>query len=520
MASDLLSTHGSFPDGNTPAQPTRIVETALRDAHQSLLATRMRTADMLPILEKLDQIGYWSVEMWGGATFDSCLRFLKEDPWDRLRLIRKHMPNTRLQMLMRGQNIVGYKHYPDDIVRHFVKRSAECGIDVFRIFDALNDTRNMKTAIDAVLDAGKIAEGAISYTTSPFHTVERFVALGKELEAMGCQILCIKDMAGLLTPYAARSLVSQLNETLSIPIHVHSHGTSSMSESSYLMSIESGAQIIDTAISSLSGGTSQPPTESIVAMLQGTPHATGLDLGKLAEIADYFREVRKKYAHLESPYNNVDPQVLRFQIPGGMISNLANQLREQDALDRMTEVLEEVPRVREDMGFPPLVTPTSQIVGTQATLNVIMGERYRTLSVESRNLLLGKYGRCPAQPDKELQQKAAEMEGQPPIEGRPADALSPMWEDAKAAVAELGGAYPEEDALCHAIFPQVAKQFFESRARGSVSPETMAAAIGLLLQHLRKEHGVEEKHAKNGTKQQANPWKMAARLEGLRIRSF
>jgi pyruvate carboxylase subunit B len=478
----------------------------------------MRTEDMLPILQKLDQVGYWSVEMWGGATFDSCLRFLREDPWERLRLIRKAMPNTRLQMLMRGQNIVGYKHYPDDIVRAFVQRSASYGMDVFRIFDALNDIRNMKVAIESVLEQGKIAEGAISYTVSPFHTIERFVAFAKELAALGCQQICIKDMAGLLDPQTAWKLIHAIKEAVSLPIHLHSHCTSGMAEAAYLKGVEAGADIIDTAISALAGGTSQPPTESLVAMLKDSSFDTGLNLDLLTEIADAFRAVRLKYHHFESKHTGVDPRVLRYQIPGGMISNLANQLRDQGALDRMEEVLEEVPRVRADMGYPPLVTPTSQIVGTQAVLNVLLGERYKSISLETRNLLLGKYGRCPAPCDPTLQRRAEEQDKIKAITSRPADLLEPLWEKSLAAVADKGGIL-EDDALSYALFPQVALQYFADRARGGPAPEILAAALAAVVFHLRQD--VFDQDAKNQqTKSSINPWKWAGRLEALRGRVF
>ncbi len=528
MTRDLLSTHLSSSNDENAAtsqqtdkktivrKPVRITETLLRDGHQSLLATRMRTKDMLPILEKMDQVGYWSIEMWGGATYDSCLRFLREDPWERLRLLRKGLPNTRLQMLIRGQNIVGYKHYPDDLVDHFIEHAAHNGIDVFRIFDALNDVRNMKRAIEAVKKMGKIAEGAISYTISPFHTVDRYVELGLKLEEMGCDILAIKDMAGLLTPYTTYELVSKLKEKISIPIHIHSHSTSGMSETAYLKGVEAGADILDGAISSMAGGTSQPPTESLVAMFQGTPYDTGLNLGLLAEIAEYVREIRKKYSRFESPFNGVDPQVLQFQIPGGMISNLANQLREQDALDRMEEVLEEVPKVRADMGFPPLVTPTSQIVGTQATLNVLMGERYKVLSVESRNLLLGKYGKTPASCNPELLKKAEELSKESFIEQRPADLLEPQWEACLEAVKDEEGNL-EENALSYAMFPQVARDFFAIRRQKGPLPTNVAAAISAVIHHLKEKNSKEQNGAQTSQQcRQMNPWKWAGRLQGLR----
>lgn len=520
-SADILSNRpfsqapASQTNGAQEHRPIRVMETVLRDAHQSLLATRMRTEDMAPILEKLDQVGFWSVEMWGGATFDSCLRFLNEDPWERLRLIRKHMPNTRLQMLMRGQNILGYRHYPDDIVKKFVQKAAAGGIDVFRVFDALNDVRNMKTAIEAVLQEGKIAEGTISYTISPFHTIERFVELAKELEGLGCQTVCIKDMAGLLSPYTTYELVRQIKQNISVPLHLHSHCTSGMTETAYLKAIEAGVDIVDTAVSSMAGGTSQPPTESLVASLQGGPHDTGLDLNALAEVAGYFREVRKKYHHFESAFTGVDPRVLQFQIPGGMISNLANQLREQGALDRMEEVLAEVPRVREELGFPPLVTPTSQIVGTQAVLNVVMGERYKMLTRETRNLLLGRYGHTPADCDPKLVALAEDAEGTKAITCRPADELAPMWEECMQAVVDKGGNV-EEDALSYALFPQVAENFFVERDRVGPNPEVVAAALSAVVFELRQA-AFEEEGSSNG-KASLNPWKWAGRLESLGLR--
>lgn len=523
MVQHILATHNdtTAPSEQAPKRPIRVMETVLRDAHQSLLATRMRTEDMLPILSTLDRVGYWSAEVWGGATFDTCLRFLREDPWERLRLIRKGMPNTRLQMLLRGQNIVGYKHYSDDVVTQFINRSAECGIDVFRIFDALNDIRNMRHSIEAVLKAGKIAEGTISYTVSPFHTIERYVEVGKELESLGCQTLCIKDMAGLLTPYTSRALVTELKKNISIPIHLHCHATSGMAEGAYLMGIEAGADIVDVAISSMAGGTSQPPTESLVATLQNTEYDTGLDLSVLLEVAEYFRTVRTKYAHFESKHTGVDPRVLQNQIPGGMISNLANQLREQGALEQMDDVLAEVPKVRADLGYPPLVTPTSQIVGTQAVLNVIMGERYKSLTRETRNLLLGKYGKTPAPVNAELLARAEEVEGRKATQDRPADELSPAWDESFEKVADQGGEHQVDDALSHAIFPQVALQYFEERKRTGPSPEELGAAMGAIIFHLRQQLLDDGEGDGSGSgKRGVNPWKLAARIESLRVSSL
>ncbi|MFN3397736.1 MAG: pyruvate carboxylase subunit B, partial [Sulfurimicrobium sp.] len=370
-----------------------ISELVLRDGHQSLIATRMRTEDMLPICAKLDNIGFWSLEAWGGATFDACVRFLREDPWDRLKKLRKALPNSRIQMLLRGQNLLGYRHYSDDVVRAFVQKSADNGVDVFRVFDALNDLRNMKVSIEAVKKAGKIAEGAISYTTSPVHDIPYFVAMAREFEAMGCDTVAIKDMAGLLTPISTAELVKALKAAISLPIHLHSHATSGLSAMCFLKGVENGATILDTCNSSFGEGASHSSTESIVAALAGTEYDTGLDLAALQEITAYFREVRKKYWQFESAFTGVDTRVLVNQVPGGMISNLSNQLKEQGALNRMDEVLLEIPRVREDLGFPPLVTPTSQIVGTQAVLNVLTGERYQSVTTEVKNYFLGRYGK-------------------------------------------------------------------------------------------------------------------------------
>ncbi|OZA07202.1 MAG: pyruvate carboxylase subunit B, partial [Methylotenera sp. 17-45-7] len=373
-----------------------ITELVLRDGHQSLIATRLRTEDMLPICAKLDAIGFWSLEAWGGATFDACVRFLKEDPWERLAKLRKALPNSRIQMLLRGQNLLGYRHYSDDVVRAFVQKSADNGVDVFRVFDAMNDIRNLKTSIEVVKKVGKHAEGTLSYTTSPVHNVEYFVSLAKELEAMGSDTIAIKDMAGLLTPQATSELVKSLRAAVNLPIHLHSHATSGLSAMCLLKGVEAGAAIIDTCNSSFGEGASHTSTESFVAALKGTEYDTGLDLAALQEITAYFRDVRKKYWQFESDFTGVDTRVLVNQVPGGMISNLSNQLKEQGALNRMDEVLLEIPRVREDLGFPPLVTPTSQIVGTQAVLNVMTGDRYKSITNEVKNYFLGHYGKAPA----------------------------------------------------------------------------------------------------------------------------
>ena len=447
----------------------QVTDVILRDAHQSLIATRMRTEDMLPICEKLDAIGYWSLECWGGATFDACLRFLKEDPWERLRKLREALPNTRLQMLLRGQNLLGYRHYSDDVVRAFINKAAENGMDVFRIFDALNDLRNLRTAIDATREAGKHAQGTICYTVSPVHDVAGFVAMGRELEAMGCDSICIKDMAGLLTPYATAELVKALVDTVDLPLHLHCHATSGQSEMCHLKAIENGCRNIDTAISSFAGGTSHPPTESLVVALRGTDHDTGLDLEAIQEIGLYFYGVRKKYHQFESDYTGVDTRVQVNQVPGGMISNLANQLREQNALDRMNEVLAEIPAVRQDLGFPPLVTPTSQIVGTQAVLNVLTGKRYQTITNEVKLYLQGGYGQAPAAVNPTLQQQAVGSEEL--IECRPADLLQPELERLRQDIGPL--AKSDEDVLSFAMFPEVGRKFLEGRESGTLSPEPL-----------------------------------------------
>ncbi len=444
-------------------QKVHITELALRDSHQSLLATRMRTEDMVPIAEKLAKAGYWSLEMWGGATFDACIRFLNEDPWERVRTLKKLIPNTPFQMLLRGQNIVGYRHYADDVVEKFVELSADAGIDVFRIFDALNDLRNMKTAMKAVKKTGKHAEGTISYTVSPVHSTKKFVEMAIELEKMGSDTICIKDMAGLLAPEAAYELVGGIKAKVKVPIHLHSHCTSGFANMTYLTAIDAGVDILDCSISSLSQGTAHPPTETIVAMLRGTNHDTGMDLDNLIEIGRYFGEVRKKYKKFESSFTGVDVNILKSQVPGGMISNLESQLKQQNAIEKLPAVMDEVPRVRKDLGYPPLVTPTSQIVGTQAVLNVMTGERYNMISRESKDLIQGKYGKLPAPPDPELLKKV--LKGKEPTTCRPADLIKPEWEKFKQ---EMPGK-PDEDVMVHALFPQVSERYF--RDRGKPTPE-------------------------------------------------
>ena len=439
-------------------KPVRITDTILRDAHQSLLATRMRTEDMLPIAEKLDRVGYHSVEMWGGATFDSCLRFLNEDPWERIRLLKARMPHTPFQMLLRGQNIVGYHHYPDDIVERFIVRARANGIDIFRIFDALNDVRNMAWAMEVAKREGGHVQASICYTISPVHTIESYVEMAKTLADMGADSICIKDMAGLLDPYTAYELVKRLKEAIALPIQLHTHCTSGMGTATLLKAVEAGVDIVDTAISSLALGTSQPPTETVVSVLAGTPRDTGLDLELLSEIAAYFAEVRARYAQFESGIG-VDVNVLKFQIPGGMLSNLMAQLREQGAEHRYREVLDEVPRVRQELGYPPLVTPTSQLVGAQAVFNVLLGERYKVIPQEVKDYIRGFYGRPPAPIDPEVRKRA--IGDEEPIDCRPADLIPPGYEKAAAEIGDL--ARSEEDVLSYALFPQVARDFLRRR---------------------------------------------------------
>lgn len=460
------------------ANPLRITETLLRDAHQSLLATRMRLEDMLPVAAKLDQIGYHSLEVWGGATFDSAMRFLGEDPWERLRTLRKACPNSKTQMLLRGQNLVGYKHYPDDIAEHFVVCARRNGMDVFRIFDALNDIRNMKYTMEIARREGGHVQGTISYTTSPVHTIKAFVEMGQELADLGAHSICIKDMAGLIDPYSAYELIVALKKSLpGIPIQIHTHYTSGMGTAVLMKAAEAGVDVVDCAISALALSTSQPPTETLVAILKGTERDTGLDLGKLAEIARMEIEIRKKYASFEAGVAPVDVNVLEFQVPGGMLSNLVSQLRQQGAMDKYYDVLEEVPRVREDLGFPPLVTPSSQIVGTQATLNVMMGERYKIIPEEVKQYIRGYYGKPPAPIADWLIKKAIGEEK--PITCRPADMLEPGWEQAKKEIGAL--AKSEEDIVTYALFPQIAKPFLERRAKGLGGKEETAAAIAAAL---------------------------------------
>ena len=451
-----------------------ITDTVLRDAHQSLLATRMRTEDMLPICSKLDDIGYWSLEMWGGATFDACIRFLKEDPWERLRQLREALPNTRLQMLLRGQNLLGYRHYSDDVTKAFVKLSADNGIDVFRIFDALNDVRNLRVSIEAVKKAGKHAQGAISYTISPVHTVDQFVDMAKELRDMGCDSIAIKDMAGLLTPTATAELTKALVNALDVPVHLHSHATAGLASMCQMKAIENGCRHIDTAVSTLAGGTSHPPTESMVAALKDTEYDTGLNLESLQEIGFYFYEVRKKYHQFESEFTGLDTRVQVNQVPGGMISNLSNQLKEQGALEHMNEVLAEIPRVRKDLGYPPLVTPTSQIVGTQALLNVLSETRYKSITNEVKLYLQGRYGKPPGEVSASVRQQAIGNEDV--ITCRPADLIDPEMEKLRGEIGTT--AKTDEDVLIYAMFPEIGRNFLEQRNEGTLVPELLEPAPG------------------------------------------
>ncbi len=436
----------------------KITDTTLRDAHQSLFATRMKTEDMIPVAELIDNVGYYSLEVWGGATFDACIRYLNEDPWIRLRTLRKHFKKTKLQMLLRGQNLVGYRHYPDDVVEAFVKKAVENGLDIIRIFDALNDTRNMEFSMKVAKEAGAHVQGAISYTISPVHNIDFYLKMAKELEELGADSICIKDMAGLLTPYDAYELVSKLKKTVNVPIQMHSHFTSGMADMMYLKAIEAGADVIDTAISSLALSTSQPAIEPFVVILKNTEWDLGFDLEVLSKLSKYFAEVKEKRSPVKKEIK-IDTNVLIYQIPGGMMSNLISQLQEQNALDKYEEVLREIPRVREDLGYPPLVTPTSQIVGIQAVMNVLFGERYKVVSKEVKNYVKGYYGRPPAPIKEEIKKKI--IGDEEPITVRPADLLPPELEKARK---ELNGYMEkEEDVLTYALFPQVAMKFFRDR---------------------------------------------------------
>ncbi|WP_116474297.1 sodium-extruding oxaloacetate decarboxylase subunit alpha [Zobellella maritima] len=449
-------------------KPLAITDVVLRDAHQSLLATRLRLEDMLPIAEKLDDIGYWSLETWGGATFDACIRYLGEDPWERLRALKKAMPKTKQQMLLRGQNLLGYRHYADDLVYKFVERARTNGMDVYRIFDAMNDVRNLETAIKATVAVEGHAQGTISYTTSPVHTLQMWVDMAKRLQDLGCHSICIKDMSGLLKPYEAEKLIKSIKAEVDLPLALHCHATTGLSLPTHMKAIDAGIDILDTAISSMSMTYGHSPTETLVAMVEGTERDTGLDLVKLEEIAAYFREVRKKYAQFEGSLKGVDSRILLAQVPGGMLTNMESQLREQGAADKMDEVLQEIPRVREDLGFIPLVTPTSQIVGTQAVINVLTGERYKSITKETAGILKGEYGAAPAPVNKELQQRV--LAGAEPITCRPADLLSDELDKLTAEFGDIAKAEglrvadaEVDDVLTYALFPQIGLKFIRNR---------------------------------------------------------
>jgi pyruvate carboxylase subunit B len=503
-------------------KPVRITDTTFRDAHQSLIATRMRTDTMLPIAEKIDQVGFFSLEAWGGATFDVAIRFLLEDPWERIRQLKKHVKKTPLQMLLRGQNVVGYRNYPDDVLIKFIEKAAENGIDIFRVFDALNDIRNMEVAIKTIKKTGKHAQGTISYTLSPFHTVEYFVTFAKKLAELSCDSICIKDMAGMLAPQPAYELVSALKKEVGLPVQMHSHSTSGMVMMTYFHACEAGADILDTAFSPLAWGTSQPPVESVVAALKGTPYDTGLDSELLNEIAQYFRELREKYYDplklIDPKAERVDPSIIVHQIPGGMFSNLLEQLREQKALDRLNEVLEEVPKVRKELGYPPLVTPTSQLVGIQAVLNVISGKRYGIVPKEIKDYVKGLYGKPPAPIDEKIKKKI--IGDEEPITCRPADLLEPGLNKIPSDVKPF--IESDEDNLTYVLFPQTALEFFKKRKerreeiRTDVSPERLAeleevaALSAAAVNYAQSLSGVKALTLQNGRKA-GSYWVLAAR---------
>jgi len=466
-----------------------ITDTTLRDAHQSLIATRLRTEDMLPICEKIDNIGYHSLEMWGGATFDSMMRFLDEDPWERVEILKEAMPKTPFQMLLRSSSVVGYRLYPDDVLEAFVKEAIKVGIDIYRIFDALNDIRNMEAAMDFVKREGGHVQASICYTLSPFHNNEKFVEMAKELYAKDADSICIKDMAGLISPEAAYDLVKRLKEEVDLPVQLHSHYTSGMAAMAYLKAAEIGVDVVDCAISAFSMATSQPATESIVEALKGTLRDTHLSITQLSEIADYFRKIRRKYGQFEGSLQGVDPQVLVFQIPGGMLSNLDNQLREQGAQDRYDEVLEEVPRVRAELGYPPLVTPSSQIVGTQATLNVVTGKRYSMIPTEVKQYVRGYYGRPPAPIDPEVKKLA--IGDEEPLDCRPASLLEPELPAAREALKDIP--HLPRDEVSYALFPQYALDFLKRKAQrktaGEITPELEVALAAVILHMNGTGHG-------------------------------
>lgn len=473
-----------------------LTDVVLRDAHQSLLATRLRIEDMLPIAAKLDQVGYWSLETWGGATFDACIRYLGEDPWERLRLLKQAMPNTPMQMLLRGQNLLGYRHYADDLVHRFVERAHDNGMDVFRVFDAMNDVRNLQEAVRAVKQVGAHAQGTISYTTSPVHNLDTWVDMAKRLEDLGCDSLCIKDMAGLLRPMEAFELVSRLKSQTGLMVAMHSHATTGLSTATYQKAIEAGIDVLDTAISSMSQTYGHSATETLVAMVEDTERSTGLDMALLEEIAAYFREVRKKYAKFEGALQGIDSRILRAQVPGGMLTNMESQLKEQGASDKLDLVLDEIPRVREDLGFLPLVTPTSQIVGTQAVINVLTGERYKSLTKETEGVLKGEYGATPAPVNAELQQRV--LKGAEPVTCRPADLLTPEMVRLRAELVQKAAAENitlsedlDDDVLTYALFPQIGLQFLKNRGNADAFEPVPVAVVAASSAPVRGASGPE-----------------------------
>ncbi len=504
------------------AKPVRITDTTFRDAHQSLMATRMRTESMIPITEKMDQVGFFSFEVWGGATFDVCIRYLTEDPWQRIRQLKHHIRDTPLQMLLRGQNIVGYKNYPDDVVRKFVEKAAENGIEIFRVFDALNDVRNMEVAIETIKRVGAHAQGTICYTISPVHTIEHYVEVAKKLAKLDCDSVCIKDMAGMLAPKVAYELVAALKKEVNLPVHLHCHSTSGMALTTYFHACEAGVDIIDTAFSPFAWGTSQPPVESMVAALKGTPYDPGFDMELLTEIAGFFQELREKYFDplklIDPKSERVDPSVMIHQIPGGMFSNLLEQLREQNATDRLKEVLEEVPKVREELGYPPLVTPTSQLVGIQAVFNVLSGKRYSVVPEEVKAYVKGKYGRPPAPIDEKVKKIIIGEEGV--VTGRPADLLEPALnripDDVKPYIES------EEDKVTYALFPKAAVEFFKKRKLQQDETKTgipkervreleQVAAISVAVATYLKNLGEVKALAPARPKGELSPWVLAWR---------
>jgi oxaloacetate decarboxylase alpha subunit len=507
--------------GNGALGPVHLTDVILRDAHQSLLATRMRTEDMLPVAEKLDAVGYHALEVWGGATFDTAMRFLYEDPWVRLRELKKRIKKTPLQMLLRGQNVVGYRHYADDVVEAFCARSVDNGVTIFRIFDALNDVRNLETAFRAVRRAGGHVQGTISYTVSPVHTIDAFAALARDMQSLGAHSLCLKDMAGLLSPVMAAVLVKRLKAETALPVYLHCHSTSGMADMALLKAIEAGADGVDVALSPLAQGTSHPPTESVAATFRETERNPGLDLDLLIELSDYFRNVRKRYWKYESNLIGIDAGVLVHQVPGGMLSNLVSQLREQGAADKLSDVLAENARVRKDLGYPPLVTPTSQIVGSQAVINVLQGERYKTVTREVQNYVQGLYGRSPAPIDADLRKKI--IGERHPIDHRPADDLAPELEKAKKEIGDL--AESDEDVLSYVMFPQVARTFFEWRRAGAGADPALIAAVAAALAAEPHDHHPAEGHGHGHTHGHGHhhghgpsAWRLAGRIAQILTR--